>query len=271
MNNRPTRLTLLSIIIAALFISLGCTVGNFSNIDTVTVGELNKETQTVDVGDAEQVRVYIKMGTGELKVNRGADTLMRANFTYNVADWQPQVDYTVEDKNGRLSIRQPNSDQISICSDIRYTWDLKFNEETPLDMRVECGAGSGDIDLSKLNVTRFDGKISAGDFIINLSGNQSLEYLELDVGAGDVTVDLNGDWEQDVEVYIQGGIGKTILRLPKDIGVRVIVNKAIGTVDTQGLTRDGKVYTNDAYGVSPVTVEINIQSGIGETLLEVME
>ena len=93
----------------------------------------------------------------------------------------------------------------------------------------------------------------------------------MDVGAGDATVDLNGDWEHDVEAYIQGGIGNTVLRLPKDIGVRVIVNKALGKVDANGLTRDGDVYVNDAYGVSPVTVEINIQSGIGQTVLEVEE
>lgn len=270
MNTNVTRLTLLLIIVAALLVSLGCAVGNF-RVDTVTVGELNKETQTVDVGGAEQVRVYIKMGTGELKVNHGAETLMRGNFTYNVADWKPQVDYTVTDGNGRLNIRQPAIEQLSARSDIRYTWDLKFNEEIPLNMRIECGAGSGDIDLSRLNVTRFDGKLSAGDFAIDLSGNQSLEHLELDMGAGDVTMNLNGDWEHNVEVYIQGGIGKTILYLPKDIGVRVIVNKALGKIDANGLIRDGDVYVNAAYGVSPVTVEINIQSGIGQTSLEVEE
>lgn len=270
MHIRATRLTLLIIIVTALSVSLGCAVGNF-RIDTVTVGELNKETQTVEAGDAEQVRVYIKMGTGELKVNRGAETLMRGNFTYNVADWQPQVDYTVTDGNGRLNIRQPSSEQISVRSDIRYTWDLKFNEEIPLDMRIECGAGSGEIKLGQLNVTRLDAKLSAGDFTIDLSGNQSLDHLELDMGAGNVSIDLTGEWEHDVEVYIQGGIGKTALRLPKDIGVRVTVNKAIGKIDTSGLTRDGDVYVNAAYGVSPFTVEINIQSGIGQTLLEVVE
>jgi len=270
MKIRAPRLILLIIVAATLLISLGCTVGNLK-VDTVTVGELNKETQTVEVGDAEQVRVYIKMGTGELKVNRGADTLMRGNFTYNVADWKPQVDYTVTDGNGRLTIRQPSSEQISVRSDIRYTWDLKFSEETPLDMRIECGAGSGEINLDKLNVTQLDAKLSAGDFTIDLGGNTSLEHLELDMGAGDITVDMTGDWEHDVEAYIQGGIGKTTLRLPKDIGVRVIVNKALGKVDANGLTRDGDVYVNDAYGVSPVTVEINIQSGIGQTVLEVEE
>lgn len=270
MNKGINRMTPL-IIAAVLLISLGCTVGNFSSIDTVTVGELNKESQTVEVGDAQEVRVYIKMGTGELKVNRGADRLMRANFTYNVADWKPQVDYTVTDGSGRLNIRQPNSDQISIRSDIRYTWDLKFNEEVPLDMRIECGAGSGNIDLGKLNVTQLDAKLSAGDFTIDLSDNQSLTHLELDMGVGDASVNLNGDWEHDVEVYIQGGVGKTTLRLPKNIGVRVIVAKAIGAINAQGLTRDGNVYVNDAYGVSPVTIEINVQSGVGETSLEVVE
>ncbi len=265
-----TKLTRLALIVVALFVSLGCAVGNFS-IDTVTVGELNKESQTVEVGDAEQVRVYIKMGAGELKVNRGADALMRANFTYNVADWEPVVDYEVTDGSGRLNIRQPSSEQISVRSDIRYTWDLKFNEEIPLDMRIECGAGSGEINLGALNVTRLDAKLSAGDFTIDLSGNQSLEHLEFDMGAGNVTVDLNGDWDHNVEVFIQGGIGKTILRLPKDIGVRVTVNKAIGAINTYGLTRDGDVYVNDAYGVSPVTVEINIQTGIGQTELEIVD
>jgi len=270
MNIKANQLTLLIIIVTALLISLGCGAGN-SSIDTVTVGELNKETQTVEVGDAEQVRVYIKMGTGELKVNRGAETLMRGNFTYNVADWKPQVDYTVTDGSGRLNIRQPSSEQISARSDIRYTWDLKFSEEIPLDMRIECGAGNGEVKLGQLNVTNLDAKLSAGSFVIDLGGNQSLDHLELDMGAGDITVDLTGDWEHNVEVYIQGGIGKTILRLPKDIGVRVIVNKAIGKIDASGLTRDGDVYVNAAFGVSPVTVEINIQSGIGQTSLEVVE
>jgi hypothetical protein len=270
MQIRTTRLTLLIIIVAALFVALGCAAGSF-RVDTVTVGELNKETQTVEAGDAEQVRVYLKMGAGELKVNRGAEALMRANFTYNVVDWKPQVDYTVTDGSGRLNIRQPSSEQISIRSDIRYTWDLKFNEVIPLDMRIECGAGSGEIKLGQLNVTRVDAKFSAGDFTIDLNGNQSLDHLELDMGAGNITLDLTGDWEQNVEVYIQGGVGKTILRLPKDIGVRVVVNKALGRIDTSGLTREGDVYVNTAYGVSPVTVEINIQSGVGQTSLEVVE
>jgi len=264
------KLPLLSIIMAALLVSLGCAVTNFS-IDTVTVGELKNESQTVELGDAEQVRVYIKMGVGDLKVDTGTDALMEADFTYNVADWKPEVTYEVIDGNGRLNVRQPRLEQISMRSDARYKWKLAFNEEVPLDMRIEHGAGSGDIDVGDLNVTQLDVKLAAGDFTIDLSGNQSLQHLELDMGAGDVTVDLNGDWKENVNVDYQGGLGQTTLRLPKDIGVYITVNKALGSVNTNGLSKRGDAYVNEAYGKSDITLEINIQAGIGQINLEVVD
>jgi len=265
-----TKLTLLSIIMAALLVSLGCAVANVS-VDTVTVGELKNESQTVELGDAGQVRVTVKMGSGDLKIDGGADALMEADFTYNVAAWEPEVTYEVTDGNGRLTIRQPNTEQISMRSGARNKWKLAFNEEVPLDMRIEYGAGSGDVDLGDLNVTQLDAQLAAGDFTLDLNGNQSLQHLEFDMGAGDVTIDLNGDWKQNVDVDFQGGVGQTTLRLPKDIGVHVTVNKALGRINANGLSKQGDAYVNEAYGKSDVTLEINIQAGIGQINLEVVD
>lgn len=265
-----TKLTLLSIIMATLLVSLGCAVANVS-VDTVTVGELKNESQTVELDDAEQVRVTIKMGAGDLKVDKGADTLMEADFTYNIAAWKPEVAYEVTDGAGRLTIRQPNTEQISMRSDARYKWKLAFNEEVPLDMRIEYGAGSGDVDLGDLNVTRLDVQLAAGDFTLDLNDNRSLQHLEFDMGAGNVTIDLNGAWTENVDVDFQGGIGQTTLRLPKDIGVYITVNKALGRINASGLTKQGDAYVNEAYGKSDVTLEINIQAGIGQINLEVVD
>ena len=46
------------------------------------------------------------MGAGELKAIGGADTLMEADFAYNVADWEPEVNYEVGSETGELSIEQ---------------------------------------------------------------------------------------------------------------------------------------------------------------------
>jgi hypothetical protein len=35
------------------------------------------------------------------------------------------------------------------------------------------------------------------------------------------------------------------------------------------LNRDGNIYTNDAYGVSDVTLQIDVQAGVGQIFLGV--
>ena len=265
-----SKMLLLTTVMTMMLIIMGCSISNLS-IETADVGELQNESKVVELGQADEVRVDIKMGAGELKVDSGAESLLEADFTYNVDAWQPEVDYSVKDGNGRLTIRQPNTSQLSIRGDIRYEWDLAFNEDVPLDMRIECGAGSGDIDLGELNITQLDVKVGAGDMLVDLSGNESLSRLEFDMGAGDLTVDLNGNWTEDVDVDLQGGVGKTTLLLPKDIGVRVNVTKAIGDIDASGLYNRGSYYANEAYGESDVTVEISIQAGVGQINLEVVE
>lgn len=261
---------IVSIVSALTFIVLGCSVNNLS-IETVRVGEVQNESQTVELGQADAVRADVKMGAGELKIDGGAESLLEADFTYNVAAWKPDVAYSVEDGSGRLSIRQPNTSQISLRGDIRYKWDLTFNNDVPLDMRIECGAGTSDIDLGALDVTQLDVKVGTGNVTIDLGGNESLTRLELDLGAGDVTVDLNSNWQKNVEADIQGGVGTITLRLPKDIGVRINATKAIGDIDASGLYHRGDYYANDAYDDGGPTIEINIQAGIGKINLEVVE
>jgi hypothetical protein len=59
--------------------------------------------------------------------------------------------------------------------------------------------------------------------------------------------------------------------LPSDVGARVEVNAGVGTIETSGLTRDGDAYTNAAYGVSEVTLQVDLKAGIGQIELQVVE
>jgi hypothetical protein len=68
----------LMVIIAVLLTASGCGSG-------VRVGELQTESQTVELGGATSVRVEIDMGAGELDVTGGAAELLEADFAYNVA------------------------------------------------------------------------------------------------------------------------------------------------------------------------------------------
>jgi hypothetical protein len=87
--------------------------------------------------------------------------------------------------------------------------------------------------------------------------------LTLDIGAGQVDVDLSGDRKSNLTADIEGGVGEANIRLPKNIGVIVNASGGIGSIDAHGLKHDGDEYTNDAYGKSPVTIHLKVEGGVG--------
>ena len=76
---------------------------------------------------------------------------------------------------------------------------------------------------------------------------------------------------RDLDVNINTGAANITVRLPRDVGVRVEVEAGVGRIEASGLRHDWNVYTNEAYGTSEVTLQINIVAGIGQINLEVEE
>jgi hypothetical protein len=210
------------------------------------VGELRTESQSVDLGDAKSVSVKINMGAGDLKLTGGAAKLLDANFTYNVDSLKPEVKYT----DGTLIVQQPETEglpDLRGIRDFRNEWGLQLNGEVPMDLRVQMGAGNSDLQLADLSLTG----------------------LGITLGAGNSTVDLSGDWPKDLQVSIDTGAGDITLRLPKHVGVRVNVDRGPTIIKASGMTQVGSTYTNEAYGVSDVTMQVILKTDIGQVNLDV--
>ena len=236
-----TRFLWLALALLGALLLTGCS-------SKLRVGELKTESQSVELGDAKSVNVEINFGAGDLQVTGGAEKLLEANFTYNVARLKPEVEYT----DDTLIVQQPEVKGLPAMEDIadfRNEWDLRLNTEMPMDLSVKVGAGTSELQLAGLSLTG----------------------LDIHLGASESTVDLSGNWVRDLDITIEAGVGDVTVRLPKDIGVRVEVETALGTMDATGLKQDGNVYTNAAYGVSDVTLQINLEAGIGRISLEVEE
>ena len=244
MSNRDLNLWPKLALVSLLFAATGCA-------GDIQVGELQTETHTVELQDAESVRVEIEMGAGELAVAGGADQLLDANFTFNVTELRPDVAYEVSGDRGMLTVQQPDvKNGMSFFKDLtdyRNEWELRLSDDVPIDMRVELGAGASELQMSGLSLTS----------------------LYVSSGAGETTVDLTGDWDRDLDVHIEGGVGEITVRLPGNIGVSVEADVGIGSVDAPSMTKDGDTYTNDAYGQSDVTLTVEIDGGVGEITLKV--
>jgi hypothetical protein len=208
-------------------------------------GHRDHETQVIDRKDAKAVRVNLHMPSGELSIKGGTEHLLEGDF-FQSAGWSaPSVDYSVENGVGNLRIEQESESQIVGNSNI--VWKLRVNNDVPLEMKVDMGAGRGDLDFSKTDLTR----------------------LEVNIGAGQVNADLTGERGKDLQAEIHGGVGEAIVRLPKNVGVVATVHGGLGSIDVHGLKEeeDGR-YVNAAYGKSPNTLRLTVEGGIGHIKLE---
>ena len=98
----------------------------------------------------------------------------------------------------------------------------------------------------------------------------ALTGLNLEMGAGNLRVDLTGDYGQDINANIQGGVGEATVQLPSEVGVRVRAEGGLGKINAEGLRREGDSYVNDAYGESDTTLNVDVQGGVGQINLEVV-
>ncbi len=165
---------------------------------------------------------------------------MNAEFHFDRKWDNPTVDYHVSDGKGNLDVNQDSSHTNFGPSD--NTWDLNFTDEVPLELRVDMGAGQGNLKLRGMDVTD----------------------VELHMGAGQVVMDLTGPRKSDLNVSVKGGVGQVTIRLPKDIGVTAHAAGGIGAVRAEGLHKNDGDYTNDAYGKTPHKITVDVQGGIGE-------
>jgi hypothetical protein len=215
---------------------------------TQQVGKMQSESQSVDLKNAQSTRAQLKMGAGELHITGGADQLMEADFSFNVSDWKPKVNYDVSGDTGELVVKQGRGGGVNLGGDARNEWDISFNDEVPTDLVVQMGAGESDLDLDSL----------------------ALKGLDLQMGAGKTTVDLTGDYAQSFDASIQGGVGEATVLLPSEVGVKAKAEGGLGTINAEGLKKVGDSYVNDAYGESDVNLSVDVKGGVGEINLEVV-
>ena len=202
-----------------------------------TTGETRRDTMSIDLDKATTVRAELRMGAGELRVKSGTPKLLEGVFEYNVPEWKPVIDYR---PGGQLSISQPSHAGNAFGNTV-YEWDLTLNGDVPLDITASMGAGEASLELGGMNLGRVD----------------------VNIGAGEVTVDLRGEPRRDYSVQIRGGVGETTVYLPRDVAISATATKGIGDIKVDGLANRDGVWVNPDRVNAPVTVRLDVKGGIG--------
>ncbi len=232
---------LIAVVLLILLLGLGVWRTGRRNI---TSGNEKQETKTVDLQGATAVTANLNFPAGQLNINGGSSHLVDADFSYNDSNVGPHLDYSVSSGHGQLNVSENNT-QVHFANH-DDTWDLHFNNDVPLDLTLQMGAGESNLHLADLNLT----------------------HLQVHMGVGQMLLDLTGERRQNLSVDIHGGVGQARIRLPKDIGVRAHATGGIGGINVHGLTKEADDYVNAAYGKTPTSIDLSVEGGIGEIDLD---
>ena len=125
-------------------------------------------------------------------------------------------------------------------------WDVRLTPRVPIELTLDGGSGSGDYDLTGLQIAD----------------------LELDVGSG--SVDLALPAAGSYEAHIEGGSGSLRIMLPEDVGARVELDSGSGSFRpndrfrlVRGERDDDGVWETDNYDRADHVVRLTIDQKSG--------
>jgi hypothetical protein len=226
---------------ACLFLA-GC------DVNIRDAGPAEHLSKSIDLDKSELARVEVKIGVGELRMSGGSSKLMEGEFDYAPPSWKPNIHYSNTGFRGDLKIEQPSSSGVGISTGRHHTtykWDVKLNDDVPLDIVANLGVGEAQMNLGSLN----------------------LRSLAVQMGVGEARVDLRGKPKHDYTVDINGGVGQATVDLPRDVAIIAEAHGGIGDISVRGLEkRDGR-WVRSGRENSAVTLRITVKGGIGSIVL----
>ena len=212
-------------------------------IDRVSTGPVTHDSRSVELGKFELARVQLDMGVGELNVEGGSPKLLEAGFDYNVPAWKPVVESNSGGFRADVTIRQPSRGPSA--GNTHYKWDLRVNNDIPLDMVTHLGTGEARMNL----------------------GSVHLRSLQVHMGVGSLNLDLRGAPKDNYDVEIHGGVGEATILVPNSVGISASAKGGIGDISVQGLEKRNGRWVNEAYDRAPVRIRLEISGGVGDIRL----
>lgn len=200
------------LLIASLGLIAWAAVGTVPTRDV----ESRVQSQRIDRGSGEidKLEVTVKSGAGKLQIgSRDAEepveAVLRSGFT------SLNVDSQTDDSTQRIEV-SASGDRVWWTGGVRNDLDVWLTRRLPVDLNIHTGASDLDADLSDV----------------------MLKKLDIDLGASSGLVTL-GDLVDLVDVQLSAGASSVTLRVPRDSGVSVQLDKGLSSQDIGDLQDKG--------------------------------
>lgn len=243
-------------------------------------------TMSRQVENERSVKVHVQYGAGRFSVVPAeAGVLYRMHIEYDEDVFEPVAEYrgselTIGTKNvgRRLRFgrdRVAGEMELALSRDVAMELDMDFGAvRADIDLggipltRLEIATGASQtvIDISEPNpetMSRASIDVGAADFTVRNLGNLNTQVIEIDAGLGEIDLGFTGDWQQDARVSVDMGIGSLVLRFPRGLGIRLVTDTFLVSLDSEGLVKRGDAYYSLDYDEAEYQITVDIDAAFG--------
>ena len=238
--------------------------------------------------DSAEHRVRVHYGAGRFDVSgTSAPVLYSMTLRYDESTVTPLHRYDAAEHLLELGTEGESKHLRSSGDQGKGEMRLALSRSVPLDLSLELGATKAMLDLGGLLLQRVKLESGASETVLDFSSpNETrMDLLDVDVGAatfearnlgnanassirvhggvGSVDLDFGGQWTQDANVDVQLALGKLTLHVPRDVGVRVEVEKFLASFDQQGLQKRGDAYYSDNWDRAKFRIRLHASTTFG--------
>ena len=243
-------------------------------------------TRSRQVEAEENMRVEVRYGAGEFLVGPAeAGVLYRMQLRYDEKVFEPVVDQSgstlrigTESIGRRIRLGRDNTAgemELALAQDVAMDLSMEFGAvKAEIDLgglrltglEIETGASQTHLIVSKPNVEAMDEaslEVGAAEFTAVHLGNLNAGRIEVDAGVGDIDLDFTGEWRRDARISIDMGLGALTLRFPKGLGVKLVKDTFLTSLDPQGLVKNGDAYYSLDYDEAEYRVTVDVDAAFG--------
>jgi hypothetical protein len=155
--------------------------------------------------------------------------------------------------------------------------EIELGDLSLTSVEINSGAAHAWVDFSQPNrieCSELALKTGAAELRVESLGNSRCAQIHFTGGVGDVTLDFTGDWSGETAVYKAGlklGLGQLTLRLPRDLGVAIEVDRFLASFDRTGFNRVGSSYLSREYDSADIKLHIALRAVLGDIDVEWIE
>ena len=248
--------------------------------------------------DSAPVTVHLALGTGTLSVGASdAPFLYRSITRFGDAYTAPTSTWNAAQRTLTLNAGQrgataaPRTDD-GTTDDVTQDWRVQLTRRAPMELTIDAAAAEAMLDMTGLPLRRFalntnaatatlrfdapnpepmsvlDAEVGAGGLKVIGLGNAGASELRIHGDVGDLSLDLSGRWQRDLQMLVSTAVGSISITAPPTIGIELTSGGLLARHSLDGtFTKRGDTWRSAGFETAPVKVRILVKSILGKVTL----